>query len=78
LLSAAHLRLLSALAPRRPGVRYAEGCFGQHLLREDPVSPLLQFRYGGRPPRRPDGAGLGVRVDRAMLRRHVVDQATVT
>jgi L-Ala-D/L-Glu epimerase len=78
LLSAAHLTLLSALAPLTPGVRYAEGCFGRHLLREDPVSPLVQFGYGGRPPPRPPGAGLGVRVDLAALRRHTVDQASVT
>jgi L-Ala-D/L-Glu epimerase len=77
LLSAAHLTLLSALAPLTPGVRYAEGCFGRHLLGADPVSPLLQFRHGGRPPRRPAGAGLGVRVDQAMLERWTVDQAHV-
>ena len=77
LLSAAHLTLLQALAPLTPGVRYAEGCFGRHLLREDPVSPLVQFRYAGRPPRRPGGAGLGVRVDQTMLERWVVDQAGV-
>jgi L-alanine-DL-glutamate epimerase-like enolase superfamily enzyme len=78
LLSAAHLRLLSALDPLTPGVRYAEGCFGRHLLREDPASPLVQFRFGGRPPPTPPGGGLGVRVDPAALQRHVVDQATVT
>jgi L-Ala-D/L-Glu epimerase len=78
LLSAAHLTLLSALAPLTPGVRHAEGCFGRHLLREDPVSPLVQFGYGGRPPPRPPGAGLGIRVDQAMLGRWAVDQATVT
>jgi len=78
LLSAAQLTLLSALAPLTPGVRYAEGCFGRHLLREDPVSPLVQFRYGGRPPPRPPGAGLGVQVDPAALERHTVDQASVT
>jgi L-Ala-D/L-Glu epimerase len=78
LLSAAHLTLLQALAPLTPGVRYAEGCFGRHLLREDPVSPLVQFGYGGRPPRRPAGPGLGVRVDQAMLERWAVDQAVVT
>jgi L-alanine-DL-glutamate epimerase-like enolase superfamily enzyme len=77
LLSAAHLALLSALAPLTPGVRYAEGCFGRHLLREDPVSPLVQFGYGGRPPRRPPGAGLGVQVDQAALERYTVDQARV-
>jgi L-Ala-D/L-Glu epimerase len=78
LLSAAHLALLSALAPLTPGVRYAEGCFGRHLLREDPASPLVQFGYGGRPPRRPPGAGLGVQVDQAALERYTVDQASVT
>src|ERR671912_2473408 len=78
LLSAAHLSLLSALASLRPGVRYAEGCFGRHLLREDPASPLVQFGYGGRPPPRPSGAGLGVQIDRAMLVRWAVDQAVVT
>src|SRR5512132_618913 len=78
LLSAAHLTLLSALAPLTPGVRYAEGCFGRHLLREDPVAPLVQFRYGGRPPPHPPGAGLGVQVDLAALQRHTVDQASVT
>jgi L-alanine-DL-glutamate epimerase-like enolase superfamily enzyme len=78
LLSAAHLTLLSALAPLRPGVRYAEGCFGRHLLREDPASPLVQFGYGGRPPPRPPGAGLGVEIDQAMLVRCAVDQARIT
>jgi L-Ala-D/L-Glu epimerase len=77
LLSAAHLTLLQALAPLTPGVRYAEGCFGGHLLREDPVTPSVQFGYGGRPPRRPAGAGLGVQVDRAMLERWAVDQTVV-
>jgi hypothetical protein len=78
LLSAAHLRLLSALAPLRPGVRYAEGCFGKHLLREDPAAPLVQFGFGGRPPPHPPGGGLGIRVDLAALRRYVVDQTTVS
>jgi L-Ala-D/L-Glu epimerase / N-acetyl-D-glutamate racemase len=74
LLSAAHLALLSALAPE---VRYAEGCFGLHLLQEDPGSPTVQFRYGGRPPRRPPGAGLGVQIDTAKLERWTVDQARI-
>jgi L-Ala-D/L-Glu epimerase len=78
LLSAAHLTLLSALAPLTPGVRYAEGCFGRHLLREDPAAPLVQFRYGGRPPRRPPGVGLGVKVDPVLLQPWTVDQARVT
>jgi muconate cycloisomerase len=78
LLSAAHVTLLSALAPLTPGVRYAEGCFGRHLLREDPVSPSVQFRYGGRPPRHPPGAGLGVQVDQAILQRWAVDEARIS
>ena len=78
LLSAAHLTLLSALAPLTPGVRHAEGCFGRHLLREDPAAPLIQFRYGGRAPRRPPGAGLGVQIDLAVLQRHTVGQASVS
>jgi L-alanine-DL-glutamate epimerase-like enolase superfamily enzyme len=77
LLSAAHLTLLQALAPLTPGVRYAEGCFGRHLLREDPASPPVQFGYGGRPPPRPPGAGLGVQVDQAMLERWAVDRVVV-
>jgi muconate cycloisomerase len=75
LLSAAHVTLLSVLAPLVPGVRYAEGCFGTHLLREDPGSPSIQFRFGGRAPRRPSGAGLAVRIDETMLRRWTVDAA---
>jgi muconate cycloisomerase len=78
LLSSAHLTLLAALAPREPGVRYAEGCFGRHLLARDPVSPTLQFGYGGRPPAPPGGAGLGVRVDPATLARWTTVTATIT
>jgi L-alanine-DL-glutamate epimerase-like enolase superfamily enzyme len=77
LLSAAQLALLQGLATLTPGVRYAEGCFGRHLLREDPAAPLVQFGYGGRPPRRPGGPGLGIQVDQAMLERWAVDQAVV-
>ena len=75
LLSAAQVSLLSLLALLRPGVRYIEGCFGRHLLREDPASPLVQFRYGGRPPRHHPAAGLGMQMDQAKLRRWVVREA---
>ena len=67
LLSSAHLLLASSLAR----VRYAEGCFGLHLLREDPVSPVLQFGFAGRPPIRPSGPGLGVAIDERVLGRFV-------
>ncbi len=66
LLSAAHLALVSEVG----AVRYAEGCFGLHLLAVDPAAPCLQFGRGGRPPPRPTGAGLGVGVDLDLLRRH--------
>jgi muconate cycloisomerase len=71
LLSAAHLRLAQAVQP----VTYAEGCFGRFLLREDPAMPLLQFGYGGRPPPVPEGPGLGVSIDEAILQRWTVDTA---
>jgi muconate cycloisomerase len=77
LLSAAHVALLSALAGRHPGVRYAEGCFGTHLLREDPATPTVRFRFGGRAPRRPVGPGLGVTVDEAVLRRWAADTVQI-
>jgi L-alanine-DL-glutamate epimerase-like enolase superfamily enzyme len=66
LLSAAHLHLCAAF----PEVRHAEGCFGKLLLDEDPASPALRFGRGGKPPRIPPGAGLGVEIDRACLERH--------
>lgn len=66
LLSSAQLLLLAAV----PAVRYAEGCFGLHLLHEDPVSPLKQFGFGGRLPSMPSGPGLGITVDEKMLRRY--------
>jgi L-alanine-DL-glutamate epimerase-like enolase superfamily enzyme len=78
LLSAAHVRLLSALTRRSPGVRFAEGCFGRHLLREDPFSPTMQFRYGGRPPILPPGLGLGLKADDAILERWTVDETRVS
>jgi len=65
LLSAAQVILLAGLQ----GVRYGEGCYGRYLLREDPVAPLMQFRYGGRPPALPRGPGLGVQVDEKALSR---------
>lgn len=64
LLSAAQLALISAVG--KP-VRFSEGCFGKHLLKEDPVQPLLQFGYGGRPPARPSGPGFGISVDHSQL-----------
>ncbi|HYR02137.1 MAG TPA: enolase C-terminal domain-like protein, partial [Syntrophobacteria bacterium] len=73
LLSAAQVILLAGMR----GVKYGEGCFGLHLLRDDPVEPLMQFRYGGRPPAVPKDPGLGVRVDEKVLSRFLVKRETI-
>jgi len=73
LLSAAQVILLAGLQ----GVKYGEGCFGRYLLREDPVGPLMQFRYGGRPPPLAKGPGLGMQVDEKALNRFSVRRETI-
>ncbi len=73
LLSAAQLALARHVQP----VTYAEGCFGHFLLREDPVSPALQFGYAGRPPAAPAGPGLGVSVNEDILRRFIIKAAEI-
>ena len=65
LLSAANLALILSV----PQVKYAEGCFGLHLLKEDPCQPLMQFGFGGRFPKPPDGYGIGVNIDETILKR---------
>ena len=66
-LSAAQLVLVRTLGR---DVRYLEGCFGERLLKTDPVRPLLQFGRHGRPPESPTGAGFGTEVDVSTLRRY--------
>jgi len=73
LLSAAQLILIAAVQH----VTYGEGCFGQHLLLEDPAQPLKQFGYGGKPPQFPSGAGLGIQVAEQTLARHCSDAITI-
>jgi muconate cycloisomerase len=73
LLSAAQLVLIAAVQQ----VTYSEGCFGLHLLRTDPVQPLKQFGYGGRPPSFPEGPGFGVKVDEQILSRYCSDHANI-
>ncbi len=74
LLSAAQLILISAVRE----ARYLEGCYGKHLLRIDPVHPCLQLGYGGRAPRLPEAAGLGVEVDENELNRWVQKRVLIT
>jgi muconate cycloisomerase len=73
LLSAAQIILAAAVRE----VTHAEGCFGLHLLREDPVRPLMQFGYGGRPPAFPQGPGLGVTVNESMLNQWCVRKESI-
>ena len=74
LLSAAQLILISAVEK----VTYAEGCFGLHLLSEDPVSPLKQFGYGGSPPAMPEGPGLGISVNEEIINRYSEGKAVIS
>ena len=73
LLSAAQIILIAAV--RR--VTFGEGCFGLHLLREDPVAPLMQFGCGGRPPAFPKGPGLGVRANENILNQWCARKVSV-
>ncbi len=66
MLSAANLYLIRS----ESGITYAEGCYGLNLLHEDPAKPLLQFSYGGNPPKLPSGHGMGVTMDETILRKY--------
>ena len=72
--------LLSAvgrhLAAYLPRVRYVEGSFGTHLLREDIASDPVMFGPAGRADM-VVGDGLGVQVDAAVLDRLTVDHVHV-
>jgi L-Ala-D/L-Glu epimerase len=69
LLSAAHVALITQFSE----IKYVEGCLGTYALKEDPVSPLMQFRYGGKLPVIPKGYGLGITVDEEILRRYTLN-----
>jgi muconate cycloisomerase len=66
-LSAAQIALVLMLGG---GVSYLEGCYGERLLRTDPVRPLLQFHRGGAPPPAPRGPGFGTSVDLGVIQQH--------
>jgi len=74
LLSAAQLALIAAVGE---AVRYGEGCFGHHLLKADPASPLLQFGYAGKPPAPPGGTGFGMTIDPERLAPWVQRAVTI-
>lgn len=75
LLSAAQLALIAAVGEK---VRYGEGCFGKLLLKHEPVKPLMQFSFGGRPPSRPTGFGFGVEIDLHALIQWVKRSVVIT
>ena len=67
LLSAAGRHLASNLT----GIRYLEGSYDRHVLKENPTNPDITFGYGG--VARPiAGPGLGVAVDPDRLGRMTV------
>lgn len=74
LLSATQLVLLESVSP----VQYLEGAFGKFLLREDPATPLLQFGFRGKSPRRPAGPGFGIQIDEDCLSRHATRHVKVS
>lgn len=73
-LSAAQMVLVRTLGG---GIDHLEGCYGQRLLRVDPVRPLLEFRRGGAPPPAPDGPGFGTAADLGVIERHAGRHVTL-
>jgi muconate cycloisomerase len=74
LLSSAQMILIAAVGK----VTYGEGCFGHHLLRDDPFQPLMQFGFGGRPPQRSGDMGFGVRPDEKKLLNCVENKVKIS
>ena len=58
-----------------PDIRYLEGSYDRHLLKELLTHEDITFSYGGRAPVLP-GPGLGVTVNRDVLVRWTIDQFT--
>ena len=67
LLSAAGRHFATSLA----GLRYVEGSYDRHLIRETLAQRDITFRWGGWAPAL-DGAGLGIDVDKQALERTAV------
>ena len=73
LLSAANVIFLQNFS----AVRYAEGCFGTHLLKQDLFSPMLQFGYGGTPPELPAGPGFGLTLNESVYKKTTSKRAVI-
>ncbi len=73
LLSSAHLALCSAI----PEIRFAEGCFGQLLLEEDPCRHEVRFRRGGRPPEIVRRSGIGAEINQSILDKYITKRASI-
>jgi muconate cycloisomerase len=58
------------------GIRYLEGSYDRHILRELPTHEDITFSYGGWAPAL-TGPGLGVRIDSAVLERIAVEKKVV-
>jgi len=67
LLSAAGRQFATSVAQ----LRYVEGSYDRHLVRETLAKPDITFRWGGWAPAL-DGAGLGITVDKEALERTAV------
>jgi L-alanine-DL-glutamate epimerase-like enolase superfamily enzyme len=70
LLSAAGRQFATSVA----GLRYLEGSYDRHLVRETLAKSDITFRWGGWAPAL-DGAGLGIDVDKAALERTAIRRA---
>jgi len=69
LLSAAGRQFATSIAQ----LRYVEGSYDRHLVRETLAKPDITFRWGGWAPAL-DGAGLGITVDKKALERTAIRQ----
>jgi len=69
LLSAAGRQFATSVAQ----LRYVEGSYDRHLVRETLAKPDITFRWGGWAPAL-DGAGLGITVDKKALERTAIRQ----
>lgn len=63
-------------ATMHPNLRYLEGSYDRHLLRDNIIREDITFRRGGR-ARALSGAGIGVDIDPAKLEKYTTYQTTL-